>query len=118
MQIPDRFKQKQAEVFQDKTVGHHLPVVITGTLGTETVKPGEQAGIYNMNFRIVTDALKAQEYGLTVNKDAIAKTSHPEGIQHGDYLQYDGVMYRIIGLQPKDSYTAYLCKAVDDGNPN
>jgi len=116
MKIPEQFKKQQAEVFQDRQVSHHLPAVSVGVLGTETVTPGVLQGVYNVNFRVLTDALQAQEYGLVVNRDAIVKTSFPFDAKEGDFLKYRSVFYRIVGTQPTDAYTAYLLKAVDDGD--
>ena len=64
MKIPDSFKRKQQEVFQDKTVEHLLPVSSTGSLGTITLAPATAVqGKYLANFQIVTDELKAKEIG-------------------------------------------------------
>lgn len=113
VKIPDAFKRAQRAVFQDKTVEHYKAVKQTGTLGSETVKPAETpAGTFTVNFRLVTDAMQAQEWGLQCNKDATFSTSDTLAVEKGDYVKYGGAYYRITEIQPHDSHTLYLCKAV------
>jgi len=113
MKIPERFKQKQAEVFQDKAVEHYLPVVTKGALNTETTAPAQEAsGTYRVNFRTVTDALKAQEYGLTVGRDAAMKSSNPLPVMLGDFIRHGGKLYRVVGDLPRDAYVGWLLKGV------
>ena len=60
MKIPDKFKDMQARVFQDKVVEHFLPVSLSGTLGTPTSRPADApSGRYQVNVMLVTDDLKA-----------------------------------------------------------
>lgn len=113
MNIPDSFKQKQAEVFQDKKVEHFLPVETKGSLGTKTATPATTAsGEYIVNFQIVTDALKAQEWGLVVNKDAIMTKSVAISVADGDFIKYNGSTYRVCGVLTFDAYIQYNLKSV------
>lgn len=112
--IPKAFKSAQQRIFQDKAVEHYKPLQSTGKLGSITTEPAEiPAGFYCLNFRIVSDALKAQEWGLAVGKDATATTSEELNIEKGDYLKYGGSFYRITAISPYDSHTTYICKAVE-----
>lgn len=113
MKIPDSFKRKQQEVFQDKTVEHLLPVSSTGALGTITLAPATTVrGEHLVNFQIVTDELKAKEWGLTVNKDATIKVSAPIDVAEGDYIKHNAITYRVCGILSHDAYTLYQLKAV------
>lgn len=115
MKIPQKFKEVQASVFQDKTVEHHLPVSVTGSLGSVTVKPSEKSeGEYKVNFHIVESELKAEKWGLKINADAAVTSSVPLPVKIGDYIRYNGVYYRIKGIQPFDSHTLYLCVMWDE----
>ena len=108
MKIPDKFKDIQARVFQDKTVEHFLPISSSGSLGTPTSQPADApSGRYQVNFMLVTDDLKAQEWGLSINRDAVMTASFPPPVR------YNGQFYRVTGVQPFDAYTRYLLKAVD-----
>lgn len=113
VKIPDVFRRAQRAVFQDKAVEHYKAVKQTGTLGSETVKPAETpAGSFTVNFRLVTYAMQAQEWGLQCNKDATFSTTDTLAVEKGDYVKYGGAYYRITEIQPHDSHTLYLCKAV------
>lgn len=113
MKIPDAFRRAQRAVFQDKTVEHYKAAEQTGKLGSVTAEPAATpAGSYAVNFRLVTDALQAQEWGLQCNKDATFSTSDTLAVEKGDYVKYGGTYYRITEIQPHDSHTLYLCKAV------
>lgn len=112
MVIPDSFKRAQA-ILQDKTIKCFLPVETKGSLGTVTVKPSAQAyAAFKGNFQIVTDVIKAQEYGLTVNRDAVVTAAHDVGVSPGDFLTC-GSCYRVVGIAKHDSHTKYLLKAVE-----
>ena len=112
--IPKAFKSAQQKFFQDKAVEHYKPLQSTGKLGGTTTEPAESpAGFYRLNFRTASDALKAQEWGLEVGKDATATTSEELNIDKGDYLKYGGNFYRITAICPYDSHTTYICKAVE-----
>lgn len=114
MKIPDKFKDMQARVFQDKTVEHFLPVSVSGSLGTPTSRPADApSGGYQVNVMLVTDDLKAQEWGLTVNRDAVMTASFPPPVEDGHFIRYNGQFYRVAGVQPFDAYTLCLLKAVD-----
>lgn len=111
--IPVSFKMKQAEVFQDKPVEHYLPVETKGSLGTITTAPAtEMSGEYLVNFQMVTDALKAQEWGLIVNKDAIMTKSTAVPVVEGHFIKHNGSTYRVCGILSFDSYTQYNLKSV------
>lgn len=113
MRIPNAFKRAQRTIFQDKTIDHYKAVKQMGKLGSVTVEPADiTAGSYTVNFRLVTDAMKAQEWGLQCNKDATFSTSSALPIENGDFIKCDGVLYRITTIQPHDSHEVYLCKAV------
>ena len=114
MKKPSAFKTAQKQIFQDKSVEHYLPIQKTGSLGSKTSEPAETpAGSYYFNFRIISDAVKAKEWGLEVGKDATASTSDVFKIAKGDYFKYLGSFYRVTSIQPHDSYMVYLCKAVE-----
>lgn len=113
MNIPTSFKKVQASVFQDKTVEHYLPVSVKGSLSSITTKPSDTVlGKYRVNFQIVTNALKAEEWGLKINRDATMTSSAQLPVKETDYIRYNGVFYRVVGVQPFDAYTLYLLKAV------
>ena len=104
MKIPDAFRRAQRAVFQDKTGEHYKAVKQTGTLGSETVKPAETpAGSFTVNFRLVTDAMQAQEWGLQCNKDATFSTNDTLAVEKVDYVKYVGAYYRNNALQTHDS---------------
>lgn len=114
MKIPDKFKGMQARVFQDKTIEHFLPVSHSGPLGTPASRPADtQSGSYQVNFMLVTDDLKAQEWGLTINRDAVMTSSFPPPVKEGHFIRYAGQFYRVTGVQTFDAYTLFLLKAVD-----
>lgn len=109
MNIPSKFKEIQSSVFQDKTVEHYLPVSVKGSLGSIITKPSDTAsGEYRVNFRIVTSELKAEEWGLRINRDATITSSVHLPVKECDYIRYNGMFYRVKGVQPFDSHTLYL----------
>lgn len=113
VRIPDAFRRAQRAAFQDKTVEHYKAAEQTGKLGSVTAEPAATpAGSYAVNFRLVTDALQAQEWGLQCNKDATFSTSSLLPIEKGDFVKHGGAVYRITAIQPHDSHEVYLCKAV------
>lgn len=62
---------------------------------------------------LVTDDLKAQEWGLRVNRDAVMTASSPPPVEEGHFIRYNGQFYRVTGVQPFDAYARYLLKAVN-----
>lgn len=114
MKIPDKFKDMQVRVFQDKVVEHFLPVSTSGSLGTPASWPADApSGRYQVNFTLVTDDLKAQEWGLSINRDAVMMASFPPPVEEGHFIRRNGQFYRVAGVQSFDAYTRYLLKAVD-----
>ena len=88
MKIPDKFKDMQARVFQDKVVEHFLPVSTSGSLGTPASRPADApSGRYQVNFTLVTDDLIAQEWGLTINRDAVMAASFPPPVEEGHFIR-------------------------------
>lgn len=113
MNIPASFTKVQQEVFQDKRVEHFLPVLSTGSLGTKTSAPAaEPTAEYYVNIRKVTDALKAQEWGLTVNRDAVMTVSKSLEVNEGDYIRHNNRMYRVVSCITRDAYRLFTLKAV------
>ena len=104
MKIPDSFKAIQRQVFQDKTIAHRPKIETTGSLGSVTVKPGAITQTYPVNFQLLSDALVAQERGLVVAQDAKVTSSDPLPIEVGDYVQYGGKVYKVIGHPVYDSH--------------
>lgn len=110
MRISDAFKVAQRKTFQDKTIDHRPKVETKGSLGSVTVGPGAVAASYQVNFQLLSDALVAQEWGLVVAQDAVVTSSDPLPIEGGDFVQYSGKVYRVVGRPVFDSHDKLMLK--------
>lgn len=113
MIIPQSFKDAQAAVFQDKTIAWHPTVVVTDSLGGKypTVSPNS-SGSYLVNIQVIQDALEAQQWGLTVNKDCKITRSGSISIPIGDHIKYGSDTYRIVHVLASDSHVTLYGKKV------
>lgn len=50
--------------------------------------------------------------GAAVQQRRHLSTTDTLAVEKGDYVKYVGAYYRITEIQPHDSHTLYLCKAV------
>lgn len=114
MLIDDRFKAIQKAVFQDKTVSLRPAEETVGTLGSVIRTPGAIIGTARVNFQMLSDRLVAEEYGLTVNKDALMTCSDPVGVGKGDYVQYGGAVYLVHETPSFDSHFKWLLRRTDE----
>lgn len=113
MMIPQSFKDAQVKTFQDKLIAHHPAVITAGSLGGKTSAPSATASAtYMVNLQTVKDALEAQQWGLTVNKDAKVTFSGGLPIPLGDYIKYGTETYRIIGNIVSDGHTTLYGKVM------
>ena len=108
MRISDSFKNTQKKVFQDKTVSHRALVKTTGSLGSVTTGPGSVSATYSVNFQLLQDAVLAQEWGLVLARDAMITSSDFLPINHGDFIQYGGSVYKVVGKPVHDSHTKLM----------
>ena len=114
MVISENFKQAQRQTFQDKIIEIYPEAKTSGNLGTPQSKPGDTASWSGKaNFRIITNELQAQEYGLRLGKDATVTYSGEIPAKAGEYVKYSGEFYRIVDIIPRDAYTKLLCKRVN-----
>ncbi len=105
MEIPQSFRNAQKAVFQDKTIVHHAAVSTTGSLGGVTVAPAvTSSGSYSVNLQVIKDAIEAQEWGLTVNKDVRITSSDALPIPNGDFIKHGSETYRVVQRIDADSY--------------
>lgn len=112
MRIPDSFKSAQ-RALQDKTIAWHKAVESTGTLGGKYTTPAEAVErTFQVNARVLSDALQAQEYGLRLGRDMQATASDNLPIPPGDYVEWDGRLYRVVGIVPRDSHVLLLGEAI------
>ena len=114
MQISDVFKAAQRATFQDKTIQYRPAVKRTGSLGSVTTGPGEIIATYQANFQILSDALVAQEWGLTVARDAQVTSSARLPPKVGDYIQYDGAVYKVVGHPIYDSHDKLMLELTNE----
>ncbi|MEI8200748.1 MAG: hypothetical protein WCG21_11860 [Eubacteriales bacterium] len=113
MIIPQSFKDAQTKAFQDKTIAHHARVETTGALGGKTSAPVvTSSGSYLVNLQVIKDALEAQQWGLTVNKDCKITRSGALAVPIGDYIKYGSDTYRIIENIASDSHVTLYGKKV------
>ncbi len=113
MRIPDSFKAAQQAAFQDKTIQHFAAVETAGALGGKTRTPAPTpSGSYQVNVRILSDALTAQEYGLRLGRDIQITSSDALPIPAGEYVKWDGRTYHIVGALPRDSHMLLLGELV------
>lgn len=114
MVISEKFKQAQRQIFQDKIIEIYPETKILGGLGTPQSKPGDTASWSGKaNFRIITNELQAQEYGLSIGKDATVTYSGEIPAKAGEYVKYSGDFYRITEVIRRDAYTKLMCKRID-----
>lgn len=109
MNIPSSFKEAQKRVFQDKTI----------TVYTETESQDAEGGIvkahsvsttHQVNVHLVSDQVKAEMYGLTINSDIQVVSSDTLPIERNTLIGYSGSLYRVTGIELKDSHTVLYCK--------
>ena len=113
MIIPQSFKAAQIKAFQDKTITHYVRVETVGALGSKTSAPAVvSSGSYMVNLQVVKDALEAQQWGLTVNKDCKITCSGALPIPVADYVKYGADTYRIVDSTVSDSHVALYGKKV------
>lgn len=114
MKIPDSFRRAQRAVFQDKTIAWHPAVEITGALGGKYTAPSEspQATYTDVNVQVLSDALVAQEYGLTVGRDILITRSEALPIPDGDFVEWESGTYRIVAALNHDSHSRLLGEKV------
>lgn len=113
MNIPASFKVAQQKAFQDKTVMIRPAVEVIGSLGSVTVDAGASIGTVLASVQYVSDAIFAQEWGLTVAQDAIMTRSVSCQLFKGDFVQYNGTVFRVIEALAHDSHWRWLLKATD-----
>lgn len=113
MIIPQSFRDAQRKAFQDKTIEHHIKVESAGALGGKTSAPAvTSSGSYQVNLQIVKDALVAQQWGLTVNKDCIITCSSSLPIPVADYVVHGSDTYRVVDSTASDSHITLYGKKV------
>jgi hypothetical protein len=112
MKIPDSFRTAQ-RALQDKIIAWHPAVEQTDARGDSYKEPtAEPAGTYQVNVRVISDALTAQQYGLRLGRDIQITSSDALPIPEGDFVAWEGRQYRIIGVLPRDSHIMLLGEAV------
>lgn len=115
MHIPASFLTAQAAAFQDKTIVHRPKQTNTGALGSVTISPGAASETtYLVNFQLLNDKLLADEWGLALARDALMTRSTTAPIVAGDYVQYGGVVYLVVGVPSHDSHYKWLLKATGE----
>lgn len=114
MNIPDSFKAAQKAVFQDKTISYRPASIATGSLGSKTSSPGTITNTYKVNFQLIRDAVTAQEWGLVIARDAIVTCSDALPIADGDYIQYAGAVYKVVGRPSFDSHTKLMLQLTQE----
>ena len=111
--IPQSFKDAQKKAFQDKTIEHHARVETAGTLGGKTSAPAVlSSGSYLVNLQVVSDALEAQQWGLTVNKDCKITCSDALPIPVADYVVCGSDTYRVVDSIASDGHVTLYGKKV------
>lgn len=111
MLITDSFKDAINRTFMDKTVKYRPAVEVVGGLGSVVIKPADiSAGSYKCNVQVLSDAVTAQEWGLTVGQDLKLTTTEPIPCERADYLDYSGKVYRIDGIIERDSHQVLMLK--------
>jgi len=113
MIIPQSFRDAQKKAFQDKTIEHHARVETVGSLGGKTSAPAvSSSGSYLVNLQVIKDALVAQQWGLTVNKDCIITCSDALPIPVADYVVHGSDTYRVVDSTASDSHITLYGKKV------
>jgi hypothetical protein len=113
MRIPDSFKAAQKAAMQDKTITWHPAADSTDALGGKYKVPADESvGSYQVNVRVISDALAAQQYGLQLGRDIQITSSDALPIPVGDFVAWEGRKYRIVGILPRDSHVMLLGEAV------
>ena len=113
MNIPASFKAAQQKAFQDKSIMIRPAVEVTGSLGSVTVDAGASIGTVLASVQYISDAIFAQEWGLTVAQDAVMTRSTSCQLFKGDFVQYNGTVFRVIEAPVHDSHWRWLLKATD-----
>ncbi len=111
MKIPDSFKEAIANTFMDKEVSLRALVETTGSLGSVTRGPAStSSGTYSCNLQVISDAITAQEWGLTIGQDAKLTATEAIPCKRGDYLDYKAQVFRIEGILQRDSHQVLMLK--------
>lgn len=113
MNIPASFKAAQQKAFQDKSIMIRPAVEVTGSLGSVTVDAGASIGTVLASVQYISDAIFAQEWGLTVAQDAVMTRSTSCQLLKGDFVQYNGTVFRVVEAPVHDSHWRWLLKATD-----
>lgn len=111
--INKSFKQAQKSIFQDKIIEIYPEEKSSGSLGTPQSKPASAPSwCGKVNFRIITNALQAEQYGLRLGKDASVTCSDIIPAEIGGYVQYSGDYYRITEIISHDAYIKLICRRI------
>lgn len=111
MRIPDSFRAAQA-AFQDKTIALLPKTTTQSTLGRPVETWGETpTAHYRANVQPITDALLAQQFGLTADTDL--RVTGVFTIAKGAFIGYGGHVYKVIENPHYDSHDELLLKRVD-----
>jgi len=109
MIIPNSFKEAQKRVFQDKTI-----TVFTETTTQDAegglVKTHTEQSTFKANVHLVSDLVKAEMYGLSVNSDIQVVSSDSIALERDALIGYAGNFFRVTGIEHKDSHTVFFCK--------
>lgn len=108
MIIPEIFKKVQRQCFQDKEVAVRKKVEKIGSLGSVTTGPGDVERTLKVNFQILSDAVLAKERGLVAGQDAELTYSDKVPAENGDFIEYNGKVYKIVGKLERDSHDHLL----------
>lgn len=111
MYIPESFRSAIG-VLQDKTL-EVLPKTVTqSALGRPVETWGDTATeTLHANVQPITDALLAQQFGLTAGTDLRATGDLP--IEKGAFVRFGGHVYKVIENPHFDSHDELLLKRVD-----
>lgn len=111
--ISASFTAAQQAAFQDKPVKIRPAVEVTGGLGSVSTQAGSVSETVLANFQYVSDKLLAEEWGLTISKDAVMTRTVSCELFKGDFVQYDSTVFRVIEAIRHDSHWKWIMKATD-----
>jgi hypothetical protein len=109
MNIPNSFKEAQKRVFQDKTITVFAETTTQDAEGG-LVKSHTDQSTFQANVHLVSDMVKAEMYGLSVNSDIQVVSSETVDVDRNALIGYAGDLYRVTGIEHKDSHTVLFCK--------